>query len=57
VLLLPCNAVVCEKDGCIFVGAVDAAKMISIVGNSEIEPVARQVNEALRRAVDAVCGA
>jgi uncharacterized protein (DUF302 family) len=54
-LLLPCNAVVYEKDGGTFVGVIDAAKMLSIVGNSAMEPVAQQVNERLRRAVDAVC--
>ena len=32
-LLLPCNAVVYEHDGRVFAGAVDAAKMLSVVGN------------------------
>jgi uncharacterized protein (DUF302 family) len=53
-LLLPCNAVVYEQGGCIHVGVVDAAKMLSVVGNPAMEAMARQVNEKLRRAVDTV---
>jgi uncharacterized protein (DUF302 family) len=53
-LLLPCNAVVYEHDGEVNVGAVDAAKMLSVVGNPEMEQMARQVNEKLHRAVDSV---
>ena len=53
-LLLPCNAVVYEQGGRIHVGVVDAAKMLSVVGNPAMEAMARQVNEKLRRAVDRV---
>ena len=53
-LLLPCNAVVYEHGGRIHVGVVDAAKMLSVVGNPSMEAMARQVNEKLRRAVDSV---
>jgi uncharacterized protein (DUF302 family) len=53
-LLLPCNAVVYEQDGEVTVGVVDAAKMLSVVGNPEMEKMAQQVNEKLRRAVDRV---
>ena len=53
-LLLPCNAVVYEHDGEVTVGVVDAAKMLSVVGHPEMEELARQVNEKLRRAVDSV---
>lgn len=53
-LLLPCNAVVYERDGQVSVGAVDAAKMLSVVGNPAMEPMARDVNERLRRAVISV---
>lgn len=56
-LLLPCNAVVYEHDGRVFVGAVDAAKMLSVVGNPAMEPMAKDVNERLRRAVDSVASA
>jgi len=53
-LLLPCNAVVYEQGGRIHVGVVDAAKMLSVVGNPAMEAMARQVNEQLHRAVDRV---
>jgi uncharacterized protein (DUF302 family) len=53
-LLLPCNAIVYERGGRVFVGVVDAVKMLSIVGRPEMEGLAREVNGKLRRAVDAV---
>lgn len=51
-LLLPCNVVVYEKDGSSTVAAIDAAKMLSVVGNARLESVATEVNDKLRRAVD-----
>jgi uncharacterized protein (DUF302 family) len=53
-LLLPCNAVVFEYDGGVHIGVVDAGKMLSIVGNSNMEPMGQTVNESLKRAVDKV---
>jgi uncharacterized protein (DUF302 family) len=53
-LLLPCNAIVYERDGNVFAGAVDAAKMLSVVGNPAMEAVAGDVNARLRRAVDSI---
>lgn len=51
-LLLPCNVVVYEKDNKSFVGAIDAAKMLSVVGNPALTATAEQVNEKLRRVID-----
>ncbi len=51
-LLLPCNVVVYEKSGQIVVAAIDAKKMLSIVGNSVLESTAQQVNEKLRQVID-----
>lgn len=51
-LLLPCNVVVYEESGKTVVAAIDAAKMLSIVGNAGLEATAQQVNEKLRRVVD-----
>ena len=51
-LLLPCNVIVYENDGHTVVAAVDAAKMLSVVGNPELEATAKQVNEKLRRVID-----
>ena len=53
-LLLPCNAVVYEEGGQIHVGAVDALKMLSVANHPDMEGLARQVNEKLRRALDIV---
>ncbi len=51
-LLLPCNVIVYEKEGRSFVAAIDAAKMLSLVGNADLTAVAGQVNERLRRVID-----
>jgi uncharacterized protein (DUF302 family) len=51
-LLLPCNAVVYERDGQVYVGVVDAEKMLSVVGNPGMEQMARDVNQKLRSVVN-----
>src|ERR1017187_10484761 len=53
-LLLPCNVVVYEEDGQVHVGVVDAVRMLSVANHPEMEGLARQVNEKLRRALDSV---
>jgi hypothetical protein len=42
------------RDGQVFAGAVDASKMLSIVGNPAMEQMTNEVNERLRRAVGGV---
>lgn len=51
-LLLPCNMIVRESNGATIVGAVDAAKMMEVVGNAALEPVARDADERLGRVLD-----
>jgi uncharacterized protein (DUF302 family) len=53
-LLLPCNVVVYEQGGRTVVSVVDAAKMLSVVGNPKLESTARKVNEKLRRVIDSL---
>lgn len=53
-LLLPCNVVIYQQGNQVRVGAVDAQKMLSVVGNPRMEELAREVNEKLHRVVDAV---
>jgi uncharacterized protein (DUF302 family) len=53
-LLLPCNVIVYEESGRSVVAAVDAAKMLSVVGNSKLESTAGLVNEKLRRVIDSL---
>jgi uncharacterized protein (DUF302 family) len=52
-LLLPCNAVVYEEGNQVHVGVVDAVRMLSVADHPDMEELARQVNEKLRRALDA----
>ena len=51
-LLLPCNVVVYEQGTKVFVGAIDAAKMLSVVQNPALKATADQVNQKLRRVID-----
>ena len=53
-LLLPCNVVVYETGGKSFAAAIDAAKMLSVVGNPALETVASQINDKLRRMIDSL---
>lgn len=50
-LLLPCNVVVYEENGQSVVAAIDAVKMMSIIGNPKLEAAAAQVNEKLQHAI------
>ncbi len=56
-VLLPCNVVVYELDGKTHVAAVDAERMLSIVGNEELGQVAAEVRTRLAAVVDRVAGA
>lgn len=51
-VLLPCNVVVREVEGRVYVDAMDPGLMASMTGREELEPVAAEarqlVNEALR---------
>jgi hypothetical protein len=43
-----------EREGRVIVSAIDADKMLSIVGNPQLEVVAKEVSEKLRRAIDSI---
>jgi uncharacterized protein (DUF302 family) len=49
--LLPCNVIVYYQDGISHVSAIDAARMLSIVGNSDLAPVASEVRDRLSSVV------
>ncbi len=54
-LLLPCNVVVYEEpDGRSVVKAIDAVQMMSITGNDKLESPALEVNDRLRKVIDAL---
>lgn len=53
-VLLPCNVIVYEHDGGTRVSAVDAERMLSIVGRDELEPIAAEVRTKLGRVVEQI---
>ncbi len=53
-LLLPCNVVVRESAGATEVSVIDAEQMMSFVGNSQLEPIAKEASQRLRRALDSI---
>jgi uncharacterized protein (DUF302 family) len=53
-VLLPCNVVVYERDGLVRVSAVDAERMLAIVGNDALQPIAHDVRDRLAGVVDRV---
>jgi len=58
-LLLPCNVIVYESDRPAesVVAAMDPVAVLKLVGNDDVEPIAREVRERLERALDRVCAA
>jgi uncharacterized protein (DUF302 family) len=45
--LLPCNVIVYQRDGETHISAVDAERMLSIVGNERLAPIAADVKRRL----------
>jgi uncharacterized protein (DUF302 family) len=45
--LLPCNVAIYQADGRTHISAIDPERMLSIVGNDELIPVAARVRERL----------
>jgi uncharacterized protein (DUF302 family) len=50
-VLLPCNVVVYERDGGTQIAAVDPERMLSIVENAELAPIAADVRRRLENVV------
>jgi uncharacterized protein (DUF302 family) len=50
--LLPCNVVVYDRDGKTHISAIDADRMLSVVGNGALAPIAVQVRDKLAAVVD-----
>lgn len=52
-VLLPCNVVLIDmEDGRVKVSAIDAQKMMSVVGNEALDAVAATVNDRLRQVLE-----
>lgn len=54
-VLLPCNVIVYERDGETRISAIDPERMLSIVGNDQLTPVAAEVKERLGAVVERAC--
>jgi uncharacterized protein (DUF302 family) len=50
--LLPCNVVVYERDGQVHIAAIDAERMLSIVGNDQLTDTASEVQRRLSLVVE-----
>lgn len=53
-LLLPCNVIVYEDAGSVFVSAMLPTAAMSVVENEDVASVAAEVEQKLTRAVDAI---
>ncbi len=53
-LLLPCNVLVREQGGAAEVAVIDARQMMQFVGNPQLEPIAEEANQRLRKALEAI---
>lgn len=49
--LLPCNVVVYCRDGVTHVSAIDAERLLSLVQDEQLAPIAADVSERLRRVI------
>jgi uncharacterized protein (DUF302 family) len=56
-VLLPCNVVVYTREGQTHISAIDAERMLSIVGNDQLAPLAADVRSKLARVVERAAGA
>jgi uncharacterized protein (DUF302 family) len=54
-VLLPCNVVVYEREGETQISAIDPERMLSVVGNDQLAPVAAEVRERLGAVVERAC--
>jgi uncharacterized protein (DUF302 family) len=50
--LLPCNVVLYQREDTTHIAAIDAERMLSIVDNDELAPIAAQVRDKLARVLD-----
>lgn len=51
-VLLPCNVAVYRRDGETHISAIDAERMLSIVGNAKLESIAADVRRRLGAVVE-----
>lgn len=49
---LPCKVVVYEKDNSVFVGMLKPTMLIDMVGKKDLQDIAEEVEEKLKKAID-----
>ena len=49
---LPCKMVVYEKNSSIFIGMIKPTELIQMIGNEDLTTVAKDVENALKKAID-----
>ena len=54
--LLPCNVVIYQRNGQTHISAIDAERMLSIVGNDSLASVAAEVRNKLANVVERASG-
>jgi uncharacterized protein (DUF302 family) len=54
--LLPCNVAIYQRDGKTHIAAVDPERMLSIVDNPDLEPIAADVRQRLASVVRRAAG-
>src|SRR6266705_5456045 len=54
-VLLPCNVIVYERHGETRISAIDPERMLSILGNDQLGPVAAEVKQRLGAVVERAC--
>lgn len=52
--LLPCNVIVYEDSGKVFVEAVDPEELLSVTANSDLDDIASEVKERMKEVVENV---
>jgi uncharacterized protein (DUF302 family) len=51
-VLLPCNDVVLRREGSTYVAVMEPMSALKLAGNPELEPIAREARERLKRAIE-----
>ena len=54
-VLLPCNVVVYERGGETHISAIDPERMLSIVDNDKLRPMAADVKQRLSAVIERAC--
>ena len=51
---MPCNVIIFEDDGKIFISSLLPTVAMNIIGNQDLEVIAKEVEEKLKRVIDEI---